>query len=107
SNLGKGIERAVRQPQLQSAWARQQVAQIRKQLGDQWHDDLNQLALDQGRMPLERLRALDLMQLYGPFPSATLLTKRSDDDSALRRAKAAYLLGIYSDDEGVRLIEML
>lgn len=107
SDLGKGIERAVRQPQLQSAWARQQVARLRQQLGEKWDEDLNQLAVDEERMPLERLRALDLMQLYGPFPTPTLLTKLSDDESPLVRAKAAYLLGIYSDDEGVRLIEML
>ena len=107
SNLGKGIERAVRQPQLQSAWARQEVAQIRQEIGADWNDELNNLAADQTRHPLERLRALDLMQLYGPFPTPTLLTVMSDDKSPQLRAKAAYLLGLYSDDGGVRLIEML
>src|SRR5690606_31589108 len=36
SNLGEGISAAIRQPQLQSAWARQAIATIQEDLGDDW-----------------------------------------------------------------------
>ena len=35
-NRGKGIAAALEQPQLTSAWARQQVALVKQQLGDDW-----------------------------------------------------------------------
>ncbi|RPH77291.1 MAG: heme-binding protein, partial [Planctomycetaceae bacterium] len=35
-NLGTGVARAIRQPQISSAWGRQEVAAVKNELGNQW-----------------------------------------------------------------------
>ncbi len=98
-NLGTGIAPAIRQPQLQSAWSRQQVARIRQKLGDDWGPMLLGVARSTANPTHYRTRALDLMQLYGPSPAAGLLLELASDKNEIVRAKAADLMGIYSSDE--------
>lgn len=106
--LGAGIERALRQPQLESAWARQQVAKIRRELGDQWAPQLVAVARDATKSVPWRTRALELMQLLGPFPPTDLLLDLSADRQPAVRIKAAYLLGIHADHAARgRLVELL
>lgn len=95
---GSGLEGALNQPQLQSAWARQQVATVKRQLGKLWGQRLNSLAIDSGAPAARRIRALDLLQLFGPFPTPQLLIQVSQDASPQLRARAAYLMGIHFDD---------
>ena len=105
---GQGIQQALRQPQLQSAWARQQVAVIKQQLGKQWATELAGVAVSSQHTPDERLRALDLLQLFGPAPTIELLQRVSKDSQPAVRRKAAYLLGVLASDAAVRrLDEML
>jgi HEAT repeat protein len=107
-NETEGIGAAVRQPQLQSAWARQQVAARMKQFSDDWEPQLIGAAVDKQQPPEYRVRALDLMQLFGPPPRPHMLAELSRDKSPELRAKTATLLGIYSDDSSHdRLVEML
>ncbi len=104
----KGLDAALRQPQLLSAWARQQVAIVKKQMGSAWQKDLLALIENAQSLPADRIRALELLQLFGPYPTQTLLLKASRDRDAGVRAKAAYLMGIHSDNEsGERLNELL
>src|SRR5689334_19229993 len=78
-NRGKGLVAALEQPQFNSAWARQRVAMVKKQLGDNWEPQLKAVALDV-KAPLgRRVRALELMQLFGPHPAAELLVATSRD----------------------------
>ncbi len=108
SDMGQGVERAIRQPQLESAWARQEVAKIRKELGSAWGPQLSEIARTEKRPLAERMRALDLMQLFGPVPNSALLVELSKDAYPALRAKAAYFMGIYSDDQVTsRLVTML
>ncbi|MEX1223489.1 MAG: HEAT repeat domain-containing protein, partial [Pirellulales bacterium] len=108
SDLGAGIEQALRQPQLGAAWARQRVAKVKHDLGDQWETELTKLVQDTTRDPKQRLRALDLMQLFGPFPSQPLLVELSQDRDGTLRAKAAYMMGLHPGKETAqRLPEML
>ncbi len=105
---GKGINAALNQPQLQSAWGRQQVALVQQQLGDAWDEQLTAVASDPEAATHARFRALDLMQLYGPAPSSDLLVKISSDPSPELRAKAARLMGLHLDDTTrSRLTELL
>lgn len=92
-----GVMQAIRQPQLQSAWARQQIATIQQSLGADWERQLVTLAESRKQTLADRLRALDLMQLVGPFPTTKLLISLSKDEHAEMRAKAAYLMGIHTD----------
>ncbi len=94
----KGAIEAVYQPQLDSAWARQRVATIQQKLGKQWDRELQGVAENVRNKPEDRARALDLMQLLGPFPSPQLLVKLAQDRSPEVRAKVAYLMGVHVDE---------
>ncbi len=108
TNRGKGINAAINQPQLQSAWGRQQVALVKQQLGSQWDTDLDGVAKDPKAPPHVRVRALELMQLYGPQPTAELLVTLSRDRAPAVRAKCARLMGINAEEAShARLIELL
>ncbi len=98
SNLGEGLQRALRQPQLNSAWARQRIALVKKRLGDRWDSELTAVANDRKRSTAERLRALDLMQLIGPFPPSKTLVALSHDRNPAIRRRVAFLMGIHGDE---------
>ncbi len=103
-----GIARAILEPQLGSAYGRNNVAKIKQELGDQWSPQLAEVA-DNTANPVDaRLRAMDIMQLIGPPPSTRFLLKLSNDADAQVRAKAAYLMGIHFDEQThERLVELL
>ena len=94
---GKGIDAALKQPQLQSAYARQNCAVIKQQLGDKWDEQLPEIAASQTASVEHRLRRLELLQLLGPFPKADLLCRLTGDTNAEIRAQAAFLLGLHGE----------
>ncbi len=98
-NLGTGIAPAIRQPQPQSAWARQEIAKVRQNLGEDWGPMLLGVARSTANPTHYRTRALDLMQLYGPRPAVALLLELSNDKNEIIRAKAAELMGLCGGDE--------
>ncbi len=107
-DLGQGITTAIRQPQLQSAWARQRIATVKEELGPQWGRMLVGVARSAANPPHYRTRALDLMQLFGPPPSPELLCTLAGDQSEVVRGKAAELMGIHhSDETHAQLIQLL
>jgi len=107
-NTGTGITAIIRQPQIQSAWARQKVAALRQEMGDKWDRSLAGVAKSNANPPEYRLQALDLMQLYGPAPSTDLLLILSKQPNESIRARAAELLGVYPSEQGQQqLIQML
>lgn len=104
----KGIAQALRQPQLQSAWGRQQVADIQQKMGDSWGPALKETVVSPSVRTEDRVRALEIMQLFGPFPSSDMLLRLSADQQPALRIKAAYLMGIHVDQEaGQRLVKLL
>ncbi|MEZ6086471.1 MAG: HEAT repeat domain-containing protein [Pirellulaceae bacterium] len=107
-NLGNGVAAAIRQPQLESAWARQEIAGIQKELGDQWGELVAGVAYSDENPPHYRVRALNLMQLFGPLPSEDLLLELSKANSEAVRVKAAEVMGLNPGSRTVdRLIAML
>ncbi|MBX9788502.1 MAG: HEAT repeat domain-containing protein [Pirellulales bacterium] len=103
-----GVIQAIRQPQLYSAWGRNRVANIKREIGDSWAADLTALIQSPRYSADDRTRGLDLMQLVGPSPSTTLLVKLSRDGEKAVRAKAVDLMGVHVDDAtNARLIELL
>ena len=106
--VGTGIAAAIRHPQLESAWARQNIAQIKQEMGERWNSALPAVARTQKNKAKYRTRALDLMRLFGPTPSPELIIKLSQEDDATVRMKVVDLmsLGEKSDYE-TRLTEML
>ncbi|TWU37578.1 Cytochrome c [Novipirellula aureliae] len=107
-NLGTGIAAAVRQPQVGSAWTRQEVASIKRELGDQWGQLVAGVAYSDDNPPHYRTRALDLMELFGPVPSEELLHELSRAANEAVRARAAIAMGIHpGPNTAQRLTEML
>jgi putative heme-binding domain-containing protein len=103
-----GIGRAVRQPQFNSAYARDKIASVQEEMKQEWDRQLGNLVKDVEAQPSDRVRALELMHLYGPFPTPTLLIQLSKDKQFEVRSKAALLMGQHSSDETkARLVELL
>lgn len=103
-----GIIEAIRQPQLFSAWGRNKVANVKRELGDAWAPQLLSLVKDDRYSADDRCRALDLMQLVGPSPQTSLLLELSTDAEAVVRAKAIDLMGIHvHESTNNRLLELL
>jgi putative heme-binding domain-containing protein len=108
-DLGTGISPAIRQPQLQSAWARQEIARVKSTVGDDWGPMLLGVVRSTANPTNYRIRALDLMQLYGPHPASALLVELARDKNEVIRRKAASLMGVFADKQTqqqlVRLLE--
>ena len=81
------LDKALRHPQPQSAWARQDIAQIRLKMGRDWNDEIANAAADMSYTTPQRLRALQLMAMYGPIPSRGLLQTLSNDKQPAIRAQ--------------------
>ncbi len=106
--LGNGIAAAVRQPQIASAWTRQEIASIKRELGSDWGPQIAGVAYSSDNPPHYRVRAMDLMQLFGPVPSEELILELSQAPSELVRARAATFLGLHPSERAARrLTKML
>jgi putative membrane-bound dehydrogenase-like protein len=90
------VEAALDQPQPDSAWARARCRKIKQQLGKRWQTDLLNIINNTERNPHERIRALTLLQLFGPPPDESTLTLLAQDTCPSVRAAAVYLLGTQS-----------
>ncbi|NND95867.1 MAG: c-type cytochrome [Pirellulaceae bacterium] len=106
--LGSGIAAAVRQPQIESAWSRQAIAKIKRELGDQWSQLVAGVAYSDDNPANYRVRAMELMQLFGPVPSEELVLELSRAKNEQVRARAALLLALHPGSQtSDRLVEML
>ncbi|MCG8450941.1 MAG: HEAT repeat domain-containing protein [Pirellulales bacterium] len=92
TDLGQGIERVLRQPQLDADWAKAQTANLLRELGGGWVQELENVVQDKARNLDDRLRALELTTLFGPRPSQQVLLSLSRDKETKLRAKAAQLM---------------
>lgn len=96
---GSGVSAVVRQPQFDSAWSRQKIATEKLALGADW----GRLIAGVNESPANpwsyRTRALDLLQLFGPSPTAAQLVPLAGAKTEQVRAKAAELMGLHSELE--------
>ncbi len=108
-DLGEGISQAIKQPQVDSAWTRQAIAMLKKQLGASWSDMISGVAYSDENPAKYRVRALELMQLFGPTPQPEFLVTLSDSPSEAVRLRATKLLGLHGDSEAAvtRLRELV
>ncbi len=106
--LSDNLSKIIRQPQPQSAFSRQKLAELRSELGTDWDTTVLGVALSPKNPANYRLHAIDLMMLYGPVPSSALLVKLSKDTNVLVRAKVARAMA-YDPTPIIshRLVEML
>jgi putative heme-binding domain-containing protein len=107
-NLGADLTAVVRQPQLSAAWSRQNIAGLKRKLGDTWDRSIVGIARSEQNPPNYRLRALDLLELYGPQPTTDLLIRLAGDKNEQVRGKAAAMMGVHFDDATRdKLVELL
>jgi putative heme-binding domain-containing protein len=102
-NLGEGIARAIRQPQIYSAYGRQAAAVFRKELGSEWAEQIAGVAYSSENPARYRMQALDLMQLLGPIPTTEMLIELSNSSSEMVQVKCARLLGLHSGDSDAEM----
>lgn len=103
-----GIAAAIRQPQPHSAWGRQHIAEIQQGMGETWDAQVQGVAIAEKNPSQFRVRALELMQLYGPTPSIDFLLKLSNDPDADVRLKTLKLLGLRTESDATdRITDML
>ncbi|MEQ8786865.1 MAG: HEAT repeat domain-containing protein [Pirellulaceae bacterium] len=108
TNVGTGLTAVIRQPQLSAAWSRQAIAGARREVGDAWDRSMIGVAKSAQNPANYRLRALDLMQLYGPAPTPEFLITLASDQNEQVRAKAARLMGQHADETTRdKLVELL
>ena len=108
SDIGTGLTAVVRQPQLHSSFARQNLAGLKKEIGDPWNSSLAGIARSASNPPQYRLQALELMQLFGPAPTNDLLIALSHEPNEQVKARATELMGMHPNEAAVvRLIELL
>ena len=108
TNLGEGIQQAIRQPQLDSAFARQKIAMVKQSLGTAWDAQLTAVADSPTATAMDRCRALDLMHLFGPFPNTAQLVRLASDQDTQVRAKATYMMGLHADSTTrAKLVQLL
>ena len=102
-----GIDAAIQHPQITSAWSRQRVALLKHQLGNMWTPRVRTAALNVTRPVSERVRALELMQLFGPYPGSEMLADLCNDKQPAVHAKAAYLLGVHGGKKSATALATL
>ena len=90
-----GTEAAVRQPMPRSGWGREAIRLARDEAGANWAPELWAVVRDPGRDALDRIRALELLQVHGPRPTREENEALLASDAPLVRAAAAALLGAY------------
>ncbi len=101
------LAKVVRHPQPNSAWARQNIAAIAKNLGDKWSSSMEGVVKEARNPARFRMRALQLMVLYGPTPSDDLLTQLASDSEPDIRSETARLCGLNRTEVGMELLEKL
>ena len=92
------FERVIRMPQPHSAWGRQAIALLRQQLAENWEETLSGIAIDERNETGYRLKAIELMFFYGPFPDDQLIKKLSSDNDKNIRARIASLCGVKKEE---------
>ena len=91
------LAKVIRHPQPNSAWARQNIANLKMTLGKNWSVSLEGVAKEKKNTTKIRLRALQLMVFYGPVPSPELIEELAADEKVEIRTQISRLCGLKSD----------
>lgn len=86
---------ALEQPQPRSAWGRAALEALKRRSGAAWGRELTAVAKNGAMNALDRARALELLQVYGPAPDEALLISLGSDAAWEVRAASTYYLGLH------------
>lgn len=87
------LAKLIRHPQPNSAWARQNIAELRREMGNTWNDTMLGIVKEVRNPAKFRVRAINMMVWYGPKPTSDLMRSLLKDDEELVRAAATTLCG--------------
>ncbi len=93
------IARVIRQPQPSSAWGRQQIARLRRKIGADWQEAIVGVATETRNPTDYRVRAMDMMVLFGPSPTPEFLERMAVDSDPDVRIAVARLCGVVNDSD--------
>lgn len=92
------LEQALTMPQHRSAYSRRNLRQIKAELGEAaWQQGLMAVAADAAALPEARVRAMELLHVFGPGLDDAVLAGFGEDPSWEVRAAATYYLGMTSE----------
>lgn len=99
------VERVLTAIQPRSAYSRKLASDTRAQVGERnWSSQLVAVARDARRPAEQRVRALELLQVFGPAPEESLLVSLSSDPAWELRAAAVYYLGMKTTEGAQRAL---
>lgn len=87
------LAQALRHPQPDAAWARQNIAVLSGEMGADWNRSLAGAAIEPRNSESIRLQAIDLMMLYGAPPDEPTVRTLLQDASPAIRARVARACG--------------
>ena len=91
------VEEALTLAQPRSAWSRARAQEIKEQIGTSaWERELKAVITDGEASAEKRVRALELLQVFGNGLSENLLASLGDDAAWEVRAASTYYLGLHS-----------
>ncbi len=94
------IERVLTMPQPRSAWSRETARNIKTEIGeDMWQRGLALVMNDTQASPERRIRAMELLHVFGPGLSSERLIQLSSDAFWEVRAASTYYLGVITSVE--------
>ncbi len=101
------LAKVIRHPQPDSSWARQNVAQLKITMGREWANAIRGVANESQNTSRFRVRAMQLMVLYGPkFDAQTLSDLIAADDPEVR-AQVAGLCAASGDIRNQQVLNQL
>ena len=89
----QGIDQALHQPQLQSDWARRRIAAVKRGMGDRWQTELQRIISTRETAMNLRVRAIELLALFGPQPTPEMIVELARDPEPAVRCRAVRMMG--------------
>jgi len=85
------LAKLIRHPQPNSAWARQNIAELRREMGGQWNESILGVVNEARNPPKFRVRAMQMMVWYGPKPTTEQMEALLGDEEEVVRSAAIML----------------
>ena len=98
------LSKLVRHPQPNSAWARQNIAELRREMGDTWDDSILGIVQELRNPTKFRVRAIHMMVWYGPKPNQALLQSLLNDEEETVRSAAITLCESQPTEQSRKLL---
>jgi putative heme-binding domain-containing protein len=97
------LDQVLTMPQPRAAYSRRLAQEIKAQVGERrWQQGLTSEVRDPRAAPDRRVRALELLQVFGPGLDESLLSSLRDDASWEVRAASTFYLGLHATESARR-----